>query len=114
MNAASYGAALKLLEDIAGIDALKIVDAGKSTRAGDVWTLRTRAGVEVAECNVRHHTCACHFIPGDKGKVCIAIMQTVRVLCGACRHPKILAWPVTGGDAFVCSHCQARVFLPAR
>jgi hypothetical protein len=113
MNAADYARALAMLESIAGVDVIKLISPERSTCLGKSWTLRTRGNLEVAICDLSSGLCECFLLPGhvSAGTITIATVQLVRVLCGKCRWPKVLRWPVSSGDSYTCSDCRTQNFV---
>lgn len=105
--------AIAQLRAVAGEEIIRYVSEDKSScdRNG-VWELCSRGGVVLATVDVPNNTTAVHAMPRlNAANATTAKVQTTRVICQACKQPKVLKGRAASGVHYQCPRCERVCFV---
>lgn len=105
--------AIAQLRAVAGEEIIRYVSEAKSScdRNG-VWELCSRGGVVLATVDVANNTTAVHAMPRlTPQQATTAKVQTTRVICQACKQPKVLPGRAVSGVHYQCPRCERVCFV---
>lgn len=105
--------AIAQLRAVAGEEIVRYVsEAQSSCDRNGVWELCSRGGVVLATVDVPNNTTAVHAMPRlNAANATTAKVQTTRVVCQACKQPKVLPGRAVSGVHYQCPRCERICFV---